>query len=324
MRFGLYYSGGLDWTFNEHPIGSFSDLLRAQPRGDYVAYAEAQVRELIARYRPSVLWNDISWPAASAELADLLSSYYLDVPDGVVNDRFMPWSPLWGLGQTRLGSELIDRAAARGARKTTGIVPPKPPYYDVRTPEYTVFHSAQRDAWECVRGIDRSFGHNRASSEDDFLRREELLWSLVDIASKGGNLLLNVGPRGEDATIAPAQLRRLAWLGEFTAANGAALYGTRPWVIAEGSSGGAEIRYTARDRDVFAFVRPRAGEPPVTNVTLAEIEAGRASLVTDVAGDRLDSASGPGGLTVTLTTPATAERPVVVVATGAVARPAPR
>jgi len=40
MRFGVYYSGGLDWTFNDQPIGSFSDLLAAQPRGEYLAYAE--------------------------------------------------------------------------------------------------------------------------------------------------------------------------------------------------------------------------------------------------------------------------------------------
>jgi alpha-L-fucosidase len=323
MRFGVYYSGGLDWTFNDHPIGSFSDLLRAQPRGAYIDYAEAQVRELIARYRPSVLWNDISWPTASGRLAALLSSYYRDVPDGVVNDRFMPWSPLWRLAQTRSGGELIDRAVARGARAATGFIPPKPPFFDVRTPEYTVFPTAQRHAWECVRGIDRSFGHNEASREDDFLRRDELLWSFVDIASKGGNLLLNVGPRGEDATIAPAQLKRLDWLGEFTEANGAALYGTRPWVQAEGSAHLAEIRYTARDRDVYAFVRPAPGVPAVSQVTLTEIDAGPASTVSDVSGARLVASRGARGLVVSLGVPATADRPVAVVVSSATARPTP-
>ena len=63
MRFGLYYSGGLDSTFHEFPMGSMGGVLAAIPRGDYPAYAEAQVRELIDRYRPSVLWNDIAWPA---------------------------------------------------------------------------------------------------------------------------------------------------------------------------------------------------------------------------------------------------------------------
>ena len=63
MRFGLYYSGGMDWTFDQRPLGSMSDVVAAIPRGDYPAYAEAQVRELIDRYRPSVLWNDIAWPS---------------------------------------------------------------------------------------------------------------------------------------------------------------------------------------------------------------------------------------------------------------------
>ncbi len=63
MRFGIYYSGGLDSTFDDRPMGSVAEMLDAVPRGDYPAYAEAQVRELIARYRPSVLWNDIAWPA---------------------------------------------------------------------------------------------------------------------------------------------------------------------------------------------------------------------------------------------------------------------
>jgi alpha-L-fucosidase len=68
MRFGLYYSGGMDWTFNQRPVGSMADVLASIPRGDYPAYAEAQVRELIDRYRPSVLWNDIAWPAVGKDL----------------------------------------------------------------------------------------------------------------------------------------------------------------------------------------------------------------------------------------------------------------
>ena len=68
------------------------------------------------------------------------------------------------------------------------------------------------------------------SDESDFLSQRDLLWSVVDIAAKGGNLLLNVGPRGEDATIADAQLRRLDWLASFTSAAGDGLFATRPWV----------------------------------------------------------------------------------------------
>jgi len=324
MRFGVYYSGGLDWTFNDHPIGSFSDLLAAQPRGEYVAYAEAHVRELIERYRPSVLWNDISWPAPLPRLARLLADYYAAVPDGVVNDRFMPWSPLWRVAKSAPGRHLLDRYTARQAAADRGIVPPKPPLFDVRTPEYTTFDSVQPTPWECVRGMDHSFGYNQMSDEEHFISERDLLWSLVDIASKGGNLLLNVGPRGVDAQIADAQLRRLDWLASFTDDVGDAIMATRPWVHPAGRGpGGVEVRYTARDALVMAFVR-LATAPPVrsvepstadptgspTSVVLHEVHA--ASSVATLEGRRLRAEPTPEGLRIELVAPLSVERPTVM------------
>jgi alpha-L-fucosidase len=322
LRFGVYYSGGLDWTFNDYPIGTFTDLLAAQPRGHYPAYAEAQVRELIDRYRPSVLWNDISWPTPAGELARLLADYYRAVPEGVVNDRFMPWSPLWRMATTKPGRQVLDRAVSKAAAADNGIVPPRPPMYDVRTPEYTVFETIQREPWECVRGIDKSFGHNRASREESFLGRDELVWTVVDIAAKGGNLLLNVGPRGEDATIAEAQLRRLDWLAEFTSANAPALYATRPWVRASGKAEGCEIRYTARDQFVYAFVRPQAHRPAVDVVRLGDVDLTAASHVSDIAGTALRVEAGSNGVTVWLKGAATRDSPSVVALESVDARPA--
>ena len=322
MRFGVYYSGGLDWTFNDHPIGAFSDLLAAQPRGDYVAYAEAHVRELIDRYRPSVLWNDISWPAPAPQLAGLLTEYYRAVPDGVVNDRFMPWSPLWEMAKSAPGRHLLDRQAARSAAADKGIVPPKPPMFDVRTPEYTVFDDVQPTPWECVRGIDRSFGHNRLSNEEDFLSRRELVWSLADITAKGGNLLLNVGPRGEDATIADAQLRRLDWLAAFAQECGAGLFGSRPWVHPQGmaasAAGPVEVRYTARDTTVFALLRRSEGTDGSAGLdgsgplTLAEVRATPTTTVTGLDGRPLRFEASDGGLAVWLDHALSDERPVAL------------
>src|SRR4029077_15420882 len=68
LRFGVYYSGGIDWTFNREPLRTLADFMGSTPGGDYPDYAEAQTRELIARYSPSVLWNDISWPTARARM----------------------------------------------------------------------------------------------------------------------------------------------------------------------------------------------------------------------------------------------------------------
>jgi len=299
MRFGIYYSGGLDWTWNEHPIGAFSDLPLAVPRGAYPAYAEAQVRELVARYRPSVLWNDIAWPAPTSNLARVLADYYATVPDGVVNDRFLCWSPAWSLARMAPVRRLVDGAVARAARKGRGIIPPKPRFFDVRTPEYTVFDDVQRTPWECVRGIDHSFGHNRESREQDFLARDELVWSFVDIVAKGGNLLLNVGPRGEDATIADAQLLRLDWLASFTSTQGAALFASRPWAHGSEPAGGpVEVRYTSQGDEVFAFVR--GPESTVRDVVLQRVRATPATRVSNADGLTLAHRDTERGLEITL------------------------
>jgi alpha-L-fucosidase len=266
LRFGVYYSGGLDWTFDDRPIGSFSDMLAAIPRGDYPEYADAQVRELIRRYRPSVLWNDIAWPAPGASLWQLFDRYYDTVPDGVVNDRWMPWSPL--LAATRLApvQRAIDAGVRRRARRDAGVVPPKPPHFDVRTPEYAVFPDVQRTPWECVRGMDLSFGYNAQSRPEHFIDPDDLVWSFVDIVAKGGNLLLNVGPRGADAVIPDEQLIRLDALASFVDAHAPALYATRPWITAgDTTDEGSPVRYTTRDDSVYAFVRGEAAR-----VTLRE------------------------------------------------------
>ncbi|MGH8976874.1 MAG: alpha-L-fucosidase [Acidimicrobiia bacterium] len=281
LRFGVYYSGGLDWTFDDRPMGSFADMIAAIPRADYPAYADAQVRELIARYRPSVLWNDIAWPAEAKRLWELFEHYYRQVPDGVVNDRWMPWNAAFGAVRLSPVQRLVDAGVRRQARRATGVVPPRPPHFDVRTPEYTVFPDVQRTPWESVRGMDHSFGFNAQSRGEDFLSHDELLWSFVDIVAKGGNLLINVGPRGRDAQISDEQLTRLQWLTDWMDLHRDAVHATRPWITSGTTTAdGLDVRYTARDDSVFAFVRrarasftlAQLGATPTTCVSAGETE----------------------------------------------------
>jgi alpha-L-fucosidase len=255
MRFGVYYSGGYDWTFEDHPIGSLSSGVVAWPTDpDYLPYAEAQVRELIERYRPSVLWNDIVWPAPRKRTEALLADYLAAVPDGVVNDRWMPLFPGHQLLAHRWVARAADALGRRSVRRNDGLVPPEPPFFQHQTPEFTTFPDIRRTPWECVRGMDHGFGFNRTSTEADHLTRADLLRSFVDIVAKGGNLLLNVGPRGVDAQIPDEQLVRLGWLAEWMAANGHAVQDTRPWVRpADVTADGCEVRYTARGDTVWAF-----------------------------------------------------------------------
>ncbi len=188
MRFGTYYSGGLDWTFTGPTTGdvitNVDTMMACVPRDQsYYDYAMAHWRELIDRYRPSVLWNDIHWAYDPTPLFE----YYYDVcPDGVVNDRF----------------------DMRGVQRGTA-------HADFITPEYRTRPTGKLAGkkFEVCRGIGRSFGYNAMETEADYLPVSELLALRDGVLGAGGNLLLNVGPMA-DGTIPSEQLARLHALGE--------------------------------------------------------------------------------------------------------------
>lgn len=210
MRFGLYYSGGLDWTFHHTPISNLGDMFACVPPGEaYRAYAAAQVRELIDRYRPSVLWNDIAWPDGR-DLPDLFADYYAAVPDGVVNDRW--------LGDTGFFDGLRDPAGRARFNAAVKARPPghesRPPkhHYDFRTVEYADGGDMGGAKWESTRGLGMAFGYNANEAVEDYLTGEGLAELYRDVTSKGGNLLINVGPRA-DASIPEVQQAPLRALG---------------------------------------------------------------------------------------------------------------
>jgi len=225
LRFGTYYSGGLDWTFGGLPMRDFQAMLAAIPQTpEYLDYANAHWAELIDRYQPDVLWNDIGYPSA-ADLPALFERYYEAVPHGVVNNRF-DW-----MGQT------------------AGAV-----HCDFVTPEYSTTGDPNRK-WEATRGIGTSFGYNREEPVASYLTPEALVRMFVDVVAHGGNLLLNVGPNA-DGTIPWVQAQRLLALGWWLRTNGDAIYDTRPWSRrTDGTTGeGHDVRYTTRDGAVFAIV----------------------------------------------------------------------
>ena len=257
MRFGIYYSGGLDWTFEPRPIRGIADGSAAVPLDPaYERYADAHYRELIEHVRPSVLWNDISYPPHGGALWCLLADYYAAIPEGVVNDRFLP-SPRWLVRALRLPpiAAAVDAIAARVVRRSDfTLVPPRPPHCDFRTPEYASFPDAKSYKWEATRGIAHSFGMNDNEDEANLLDPAELVRSFADTVSKNGNLLLNVGPT-RDGVIHPREASRLEAIGAWLAVNGDAIRGTRPWRRAEGTTReGIGVRFTAKGNTTYAIL----------------------------------------------------------------------
>jgi len=229
LRMGLYYSGGYDWTFVKGPIKTKEDYQTVKPQSEaYGKYADAQFRELIDKYKPAVLWNDIDYPKSGHPL-ELMAEYYNAVPDGVIDDRF-------------------------GVKHS-----------DFKSPEYEVLNKISPTKWEECRGLGRSFGYNRAEGEKETIAPDELIYLLVDIVSKNGNLLLDVGPEA-DGTIPPVQMDRLRALGTWLHQNGDAIYGTHPWKRADGETGeGTKVRFTKKGAALYATM---LGTPKASTVTV--------------------------------------------------------
>ena len=276
-RMGLYYSGGLDWSFEPKPIEDIVDLFSTVPQGaDYMGYAVAHWRELIERYQPAVLWNDIGFPAR-ADLAALFADYYNRLPDGVVNDRFLQLYTGPGLGLVNwvLGlapvRALMSEYARRAFLSDKPAAVPSGKCCDYTTPEYVSYSTIVEKKWETTRGIGHSFGYNRAETVEDYLPAEELIRSFVDIVSKNGNLLLNVGPTA-DGAIPELQRERLLALGKWLDVNGEAIFGTRPWVTASGvckaEGDPVPVRFTVKGDALYATLM---GTPTGRRVGLANL-----------------------------------------------------
>ncbi len=227
LKMGIYYSGGLDWSFNKVPVTHLKHVWTGTPQGaDYCAYADAHIKELIYKYKPDVLWNDIGYPK-NGDLKTLLANYFFIVPEGTVNNRW-------------------DR---------------KPDFNgDFITPEYSKLDSITPFKWETCRGIGFSFGYNQLENEEKYMSGKEIIELLIDIVSKNGNLLLNIGPKA-DGTIPEKQLEALAEVGNWLEINGEGIYGTRPWEVYGMKLGNeTQIHFTYKESCVYVFVSGNLSE----------------------------------------------------------------
>jgi alpha-L-fucosidase len=158
-----------------------------------------QFRDLVTRYSPSVIFSDGEWELTSEQwrAPQMLAWLFNDSPVAqkvVVNDR-------WG----------------RETRHVHGG------YY---TTEYGAGLPGATHPWEENRGIGHSYGFNRNEDLADYSSGQRLLLTLIDTVSRGGNLLLNIGPTA-DGRIPVVMQERLAYLGRWLEHNGEAIYGTR-------------------------------------------------------------------------------------------------
>lgn len=211
LRVGVYYSM-IDWHHSDYPV--VDDPLhplrnnaaaKAEPRdlSRYVDYMHGQVRELMTNYGPiDILWWDYSYGRMSGdtwraeEMVELARSLQ---PNILMNNRL-----------TALDSTFVTRDERFGG--------------DFQTPEQFVPPNGVPGLdWETCMTINTTWGYK--PYDKDFKSSRQLIRTLIETASRGGNFLLNVGPR-PDGTIPEEQVARLEAIGEWLDVNGEAIYGT--------------------------------------------------------------------------------------------------
>ena len=206
-----------------------------------------QLKELAENYEADIIWPDGEWdyPSERHCSKEYLAWLYNEskVKDTVVvNDR-------WGRDcRGRHGGHYTTEYLLEGG-DASGDVSSHP--------------------WEECRGIGNSFGYSRFETPKDDMTRERCVETLVSCVSRGGNLLLNVGPTADGRIPAIMQDRLLA-IGRWLDVNGEAIYGTTCWSAAPKDFVKRRIYFTRKADAVYMIVfatdRSTVAVPGLTDV----------------------------------------------------------
>ena len=189
LKFGFYYSL-YEW---------YNPLWKTDKARYVTEHMIPQFKDVVSRYKPAIIFSDGEWDLTSKEWKseEMLAWLFNDSPckdEVVINDRW--------------GKECRHK---HGGYWTT---------------EYAAGLKDASHPWEESRGMAFSYGLNRAERIDDYKTGREFIMVLIDLVSRGGNLLLDIGPAA-DGTIPPIMEQRLLEIGDWLKVNGEAIYGTR-------------------------------------------------------------------------------------------------
>ncbi|MCX5647112.1 MAG: alpha-L-fucosidase [Phycisphaerae bacterium] len=273
-----FYHSIMDW---HHPDAqapfypNYNDTSKSNPNFNrYVEnYLKPQLAELLTNYGPiGVLWFDGEWVKDWTEpQGKALYAYVRSLrPTILVNNR---------VGKGRKGMEGLNKSDEYAG--------------DFGTPEQQVPATGLPGVdWETCMTMNDTWGYK--SYDDHWKSAEELIRTLVDVASKGGNFLLNVGPMPE-GLIPQASLDRLKGMGDWMAVNGASIHGTTASPFGRPKWGRCTAQANKRYLHVFQW--PADGK---LEVPRAGANADKAYLLADKKQAKLPVTAGEDKITISL------------------------
>ncbi|MEQ9220060.1 MAG: alpha-L-fucosidase [Cyclobacteriaceae bacterium] len=216
----------------------------------YENYFKPQVKELLTNYGDiGVVWFDGDWiPDYTTEMGKEMYDMILEMqPNTIVNNR---------VDKGRMGMEGMNKEGNFAG--------------DFGTPEQEIPDTGIDEDWESCMTMNRSWGYK--PSDNRWKSSEQLIQNLVDIVSKGGNFLLNIGP-DPLGLFPPESVERLADIRDWMDVNSEAIYAAKASPYEKPEWG----RYTAKDRVIYAhiFDWPEDGKLVINS----EIKAKRVSML---------------------------------------------
>lgn len=265
LKFGTYYSI-IDW---HHPSQISEKANNQTPMRDkegYVIYMKEQLKELIDKYDPAIMWFDGDWVRwwTMEDGVDLYNYLRELSPDMIINNRV---------------------AKRKNFKKDYG------------TPENSTPGAGLNHFWEACWTVNHSWGYKK--SDTKWKDIDTLVQKQIDINTKGGNLLLNVGPYA-DGSWPQGSTDLLLQMGEWNKRHEKAVWETEPVDLPQQNWGKlSQTKASSPDEgEIFAYVFnwPKTGSILIEGLQADSIQ------VTSYGGDDIASSPGKGGLKVDLST----------------------